>query len=220
MKSEGGSDDMENLITLCRPCHGVQHPDNDTFDGDRSRADTFPNPSAESDVSYMNSETPELSVEEFISNLGHSCSRCGVSSPQEFDYYTYPDFTVRGKYRPKYPTDELGVVCERCVLYVINADVDFESWESEPVNEIYSISDEEFTSPEEIFEKHQSVKVKASLFSKGKFAVFDPTLYDDDKVYYAKRVVNFMFTNPAIALLTISLVSMIVLWVLSRVGLV
>lgn len=220
MKSEGGSDNMENLVTLCRPCHGVQHPDNEEFDDDRHRADTFPDPSANPDVAYMNSSTHELTVERFLSDIGTKCSRCRVDNIDEFDYFTYPNFNLFGSGRTEYPADDIGVLCERCVLYVIDGDGDVESWMSEDINEIYSISNDEFNSPEEIYDKYEPVQTKASILSSGKFAVFDPTAYDDKNKYYAKRVANFMYNNPAVMMLIILIFVMTVLWLLSRIGVV
>jgi hypothetical protein len=56
-RSRGGSDTLENLITLCRPCHAVQHPDNAAFDDSRPDATLFPRPNAPNTVAKM--RTPD-----------------------------------------------------------------------------------------------------------------------------------------------------------------
>lgn len=63
-RSQGGSDTLENLITLCRPCHAVQHPDNAVFDDSRPAATLFPYPDAPNAVAKM--RTPDDRV----------CQRC------------------------------------------------------------------------------------------------------------------------------------------------
>ena len=63
-RAAGGPDHPENLVTLCRPCHGVQHPHNDSFDDSRPDADEFPLRSAPDPVARM--RRPEL----------HYCARC------------------------------------------------------------------------------------------------------------------------------------------------
>jgi hypothetical protein len=63
-RSQGGKDTLSNLITLCRPCHAVQHPDNDVFDDSRPNATLFPRPNAPKAVAKM--RTPDDRV----------CQRC------------------------------------------------------------------------------------------------------------------------------------------------
>ena len=64
-RGAGGPDVPENLITLCRPCHGVMHPGNDSFDDVRDEAPLFPNRDAPDPVARM--RTPDDQV----------CDRCG-----------------------------------------------------------------------------------------------------------------------------------------------
>lgn len=64
-KSKGGSDNKSNLITLCRSCHGVQHPNNSTFDDDRPDAPIFP---------Y---EHAHEKVNSFPKGVRNNCGRCG-----------------------------------------------------------------------------------------------------------------------------------------------
>lgn len=63
-RSDGGKDTMDNLITLCRSCHGVQHPDNETFDDDRPDAPLFPHVDA-----------PSV-VDDFPESVKKRCNRC------------------------------------------------------------------------------------------------------------------------------------------------
>jgi len=67
--SRGDPDDFENLITLCRPCHAVQHPDNEAFDDSRPDATLFPDPKAPKCVAEM--RLPHH----------HECERCGDELP-------------------------------------------------------------------------------------------------------------------------------------------
>lgn len=66
-RSEGGPDTLDNLITLCRRCHGVQHPDNEVFDDDRAEAPLFPYEESDPRVSQMRDEDAA------------ECSRCGLT---------------------------------------------------------------------------------------------------------------------------------------------
>ncbi|EMA31432.1 HNH endonuclease [Halobiforma nitratireducens] len=64
-RSQGGPDDLENLLTLCRPCHGVIHQSNSSFDDVRDEASLFPDPEAPEPVARMREPTDGY------------CSRCG-----------------------------------------------------------------------------------------------------------------------------------------------
>ena len=65
-RGSGGPDHPSNLLTLCRPCHGVMHPRNGRFDDVRDEAALFPLPYAPDPVARM--RDPE----------DHVCDRCGT----------------------------------------------------------------------------------------------------------------------------------------------
>lgn len=98
-RSEGGSDSLTNLITLCRRCHGVQHPENEAFDDDRPDAPLFPHPQAHEDVAKM--RTPDDA----------DCDRCG---------FTYnPDYLAGIN-----STDSDLTVCKPCAGVVCDSRAD------------------------------------------------------------------------------------------------
>lgn len=122
--SDGGSNELSNLRTLCRPCHGVQHPDNDVFDGDRPWATIYPPRSADETVAYVNSNRERESVETYLDrkNNGH-CQRCG-NIPDESCLYVYPniDFGERGEYTN--PAEKFASLCGPCAGLVYDSDTD------------------------------------------------------------------------------------------------
>ena len=79
-RSAGGPDRLENLLTLCRPCHGVMHQRNRSFDDVRDEASLFPTSDAPSAVSVMREPND------------HVCARCGRErdDPAELVAYTGP----------------------------------------------------------------------------------------------------------------------------------
>jgi len=114
-KSNGGSDTMDNLITLCRCCHGVQHPDNEVFDDDRPNAPLFP---------YENAKDV---VNEFPDGVNKVCQRCK-------NYYEISELT--GVPKTKVDKDvEYGVpLCKKCagvVCYNSNSNIDINDLESQ-----------------------------------------------------------------------------------------
>lgn len=122
--SDGGSNELSNLRTLCRPCHGVQHPNNDVFDGSRPWATIYPSQSADDTVAYVNSNQERESVETYLERKNNGyCQRCGNTSEESW-LYVYPniDFDERGEYTN--PGEKFGVVCGPCTGLVYDSDTD------------------------------------------------------------------------------------------------
>ncbi|WP_254863637.1 HNH endonuclease [Halovivax gelatinilyticus] len=92
----GGPDHPSNLVTLCRPCHGVMHPGNGSFDDVRDEASLFPRPDAPGPVARM--KTPDDRV----------CDRCGSERADPADLVAW--------HRTRDPTGIDGTVTETFVL--------------------------------------------------------------------------------------------------------
>lgn len=102
-RSQGGSDNVENLITLCRPWHGVQHPNNSAFDGARSKAPIFPNPRAPNPVDRLSHPSY------------HSCNRCGKTRLNSSEVFAY-----------RQPPGDIVSLCFPCAGVVLEADPEAE----------------------------------------------------------------------------------------------
>lgn len=81
-RSAGGPDALENLLTLCRPCHGVIHQSNSSFDDVRDEAPLFPDRTAPEPVARMRTPDDQL------------CSRCGGERSDPTDLVAWTDPTV------------------------------------------------------------------------------------------------------------------------------
>lgn len=91
-RSAGGPDDLANLVTLCRPCHGVMHPKNGSFDDVRHEAPLFPEPDAPEAVARMRSPADQV------------CDRCATeyAAPSDLLAWYPPD------------SDSYHVLCRPC----------------------------------------------------------------------------------------------------------
>ncbi|MEY7847723.1 HNH endonuclease [Natrarchaeobius sp. A-rgal3] len=78
-RSAGGPDELENLLTLCRPCHGVIHQYNRSFDDVREDAPLFPDPDSPTPVARM--RTPDDQI----------CSRCGTEHDDATELVAWTD---------------------------------------------------------------------------------------------------------------------------------
>jgi len=120
-KSEGGSDNADNLTTLCLPCHGVQHPNNSYFDEHRTSAPLFPPSGSDTDVAYVCSATRKETTEEYLDRKGRSCCRCwGKKSDSDLFLYPLSDLTADDGC---YPLESYLPLCRSCLSVVtINDD--------------------------------------------------------------------------------------------------
>ena len=107
-RSAGGPDVPENLLTLCRPCHGVVHPTNDSFDDVRDEASLFPDKDAPEPVALMKS--PEDRV----------CDRCGRERDDPTELLAWRDPPTGSADRP---TDHL-ILCKPCAGLVLDRNPD------------------------------------------------------------------------------------------------
>jgi hypothetical protein len=104
-RSQGGADTLANLITLCRPCHAVQHPDNDVFDDSRPDAPLFPRPNAPKAVAKM--RTPDDRV----------CQRCRRSINDCMNLLAYDIHSNRHL-----------MLCKPCAGVLYDHENDFDAW--------------------------------------------------------------------------------------------
>jgi hypothetical protein len=125
-KSEGGSNEDDNLITLCRPCHTVQHPKNDDFDAVRGYASCYPTSGADGRVAFVNSRRERESLESFLDRKdGSSCRRCGNPPADGDPMYVYPNVDFEEKSDYDHPAEKFDRVCEPCLgLVSENHDAD------------------------------------------------------------------------------------------------
>jgi len=135
-RSDGGPDTLNNLVTLCRPCHGTQHPKNDTFDDSRPNATLFPDEYAPEEVACM--RAPEDRI----------CERCR----NDFDHR---EVIAYGSGYTKY--DDYLTLCEPCVG-VVSAD------ESLPLKQNKLYANTRF-SMEEIRDRKTEAPVRPSIFA-------------------------------------------------------
>lgn len=101
-RAESGPDSLDNLITLCRPCHAVQHPENYKFDDSRPDATLFPDPKAPECVTRMRHPRH------------HECERCQtpLEDPEQIIAYR-PN-------RESQEKDEVFALCKPCAGVVVN----------------------------------------------------------------------------------------------------
>lgn len=122
--SDGGSNELSNLRTLCQPCHGVQHPDNHVFDGVRPLAAIYPSQFADSSVAYVNSNQEREPLEAYLErkNRDH-CQRCGNASDDSW-MYVYPNIYFDKLDEYTNPGEKFGVLCGPCAGLVYDSDTD------------------------------------------------------------------------------------------------
>ena len=111
-KSQGGSHEIDNLITLCRACHAVQHPSNPQFHSDRSAASVFPAPNSDHRVSFVSSRIENETVEDFTSRKGEFCTRCWSSDDSQLFFYP---LDLEKLNTGDHPAEAYTILCSSCL---------------------------------------------------------------------------------------------------------
>lgn len=147
-RGAGGPDYPSNLVTLCRPCHGVMHPGNGSFDDVRAEAPLFPRRDAPDPVARM--KTPEDQV----------CDRCGGEHGDPADLVAW--------HRTTDPDTADGTLTETFVLCIPCAGLVFERRaECRPEN----LESTTRPSVHELTASHNEASVRPSLFASEPVAI-------------------------------------------------
>ncbi|ELY49541.1 HNH endonuclease [Natronolimnohabitans innermongolicus] len=145
-RSAGGPDELENLVTVCRPCHGVIHQSNRAFDDVRDDAPLFPDRTAPAPVARM--RTPD----------DQCCSRCGGerADPTELVAWTDPTDAASGS-----ETDH-ETLCKPCAGLVL---------EAEPACTRDGLTGNHEFSTHELTRRRTDASVRPSLFASPAVAI-------------------------------------------------
>ncbi|OVE84216.1 HNH endonuclease [Natronolimnobius baerhuensis] len=108
-RGQGGPDELSNLLTLCRPCHGVIHQTNKSFDDVRDDAPLFPNPDAPDPVARM--QRPDDGY----------CSRCGHDQYPN-DLVAWTDIPDSDSRTPRASAPDHLTLCKPCAGFLLECE--------------------------------------------------------------------------------------------------
>lgn len=151
-RSAGGPDALENLITLCRPCHGVIHQSNGAFDDVREEAPLFPDRTAPAAVARM--KTPD----------DQWCSRCGRERADPTELVAWIDVPGHGSEAATDPgtAPDALTLCKPCAGLVL---------EAEPACRRDDLTGNHAFSTHELTRRQSDAPVRPSLFASPAVAV-------------------------------------------------
>ncbi|ARS91320.1 HNH endonuclease [Natrarchaeobaculum aegyptiacum] len=169
-RGAGGPDALENLLTLCRPCHGVIHQSNSSFDDVRDEAPLFPKPDAPDPVARLREP------------IDQCCSRCGVERTDSGDLVAWID-PPSG---PDEPDSGHFTLCKSCAGFLAESDArcEYEDLTGMGRLQIHELST-----------RRLDARVRPSLFAPPQVAVRREPRTLRERVLFDTPL-RFVFTGP------------------------